>query len=165
MKSTINQQSKPIKILRWILIFLAITLPWMIFIAGLIWPSGPNDGADVKARPPVITFAIVWSLIVVFYIIAWVLIIVYTKSNTKVFVASLTFILFITGAVLWQYVYHKIGVKEGAWVLWLTVFFAILVLVMSIKCNWISAILVSLAVAWGLYAAVLNTVEAQISVR
>ena len=151
---------RPTSCLQWALVPVAIAVPWAIFAASALWPSGPDDGASVEARPPPAVFGVMWTLIVLCLSGAWVWTILAEPGLGETAVTGSVFVGLVALGVVWQYVYHTRGVKQGAWVLWAFVLMALAVYTMVANVHWGAALLIVPALAWSLYAGVMNVVEA-----
>jgi len=178
MKSTVETllPRPPISALQIVAIVAAVVLtPAIFYIGGVIWPTGPEAGENVKFRPPSKSFMWIWIVVILLIMASWIMASVFpqlTAEGSKVRinqnllgVTSVMFVFFIALAVTWQYVYKEVGKKEAGWVLWATLAIGVGLLVLTGKANWLSGLLMVLPATWVLFAAIMNAAEVQTAVN
>ena len=141
-------------------LFVAL-LPFLILVFGRVWPV-KDAGDTVKARPPAKVFLWAWIIVCTSSAVSWALIIWKSSDNGLIKVSFVAYVLFIAGAVVWLYLYHKGKKKEAAWMLGATSLCALWALVCCIRSNTASAIFMSITLIWCLFATILNVIEVQV---
>ena len=117
---------------------------------------GQDAGSNIKFRPPPQVFGIVWPILFVLFGLSWVL--AMRNSENKV-LCFISYILTTITLALWIYVYGcKKSKKGGAWVLILSVAFALMCFAQG-TIN--SRVLISPLIAWCMFAQLMNVMEVQ----
>lgn len=139
------------------LVFLA-ALPILILIMGFVFPM-KSAGDTVAMRPPPVVFMIAWIAFVGFLALAWVLIARQSKIYNINLLAVL-YVLLIMTLVLYIPAYSK-EKKYGAWMIYLSIAFALPLAILSAGVNAYSSIIFSVFIAWLVFAGTLNSQEVQ----